>query len=100
MSLSEGRRFKSLQLMSLYSPAAPAGKLEVRGQRSPVCLLTAPALLPLSSVGREENRSLARSDWSRGRTQEGGSEERRGGRRARVEGDGRGEGGGGGGEEG
>lgn len=51
------------------------------------------------SVGREENRPLARSDWPRSRTQEGGREEGRGRWGARVEGNGGGERRGGGGEE-
>ena len=69
-------------------------RYEVRGQCLDSLQLTAP------SVGREENRPLARPDWSRSRTQEGGCEEGRRGRRAGVEGDGWGEGRGGGSEEG
>lgn len=50
--------------------------------------------LLLASVRREENRSLARSDWSRCWTEEGGCEKGGRGRRARVDRDRRCEGGG------
>lgn len=69
-------------------------RYEVKSQCLDSLQLTAP------SVGREENRPLARPDWSRSRTQEGGCEEGRWGRRAGMEGNGRGEGRGAGSEEG
>lgn len=53
-----------------------------------------------ASVWREEDGALARSDWSRSRTQEGGGEEGGGRRRASVQRDGRGEGRGRGRQEG
>lgn len=74
-------------LLDSSAPVAPTNwRSEVKGRRfdSPQ-----PAL---PSVGCEKNRSLARSDWSRSRTQEGGGEEGRGGWRARMERYGRGEG--------
>lgn len=84
-----------LFLLDSSAPTAPTKwRTEVKGHQ----LDSPPLTLP--SVGCEENRSLARSDWSRSRTQEGGSEKGRGGWRARMQRNGRGEGRGGGGEQG
>lgn len=63
-----------------------------------LCVNSAQQVVTQPSVGREENRPLARSDWPGSGTQEGGREEGRGCWGARVEGNGGGEGGGGRGE--
>ena len=88
-------RWQSCFFWTLLPPTAPTKwRTEVKGHQ----LDSPPLTLP--SVGCEENRSLARSDWSRSRTQEGGSEKGRGGWRARMQRNGRSEGRGGGREQG